>query len=246
MKVEILIKHYKYEDLTTDCLDSIRLMTMIEPVKIKVIDSTPDTTFMYQKPLNYSLFTIDNSIGLIESFNRFIDPEYDLHLCLNNDVYVHPRFLTSIVQSLERYPEIGIIAPMYDQPGGGILEYPAPPFDWKTDTQNWSDYLSSNLPKDGSVKFAEHVDNCAWGFTKELITKIGLPDGNFPGAGWFANQDYCYRAKQAGFKVAACLGSFIHHNHRGTYNRLDMNYATKAQQEGYEYACKKYGGKLAW
>lgn len=242
MNISILIKHYKYNDLTIDCLNSL-FRSDLCGADVIVIDSTEDSDFKYYG--SYTYHQINNSIGLIESFNQFIDGRSDLYLCLNNDIYVHKNWLNSIVRCLESDKKIGIIAPLYDQPGGGILEYPKPPFE--VGTTDWDIYLTNSLRGNfGRYAEAQHVDNCAWGFTQELINSIGLPDGTAPGAGWYANQDYSYRAKMAGYKTVASLGSFIHHAHRGTYNRLDSGYATKAQQEGFEWVSNKYGGKIPW
>jgi cephalosporin hydroxylase len=91
-------------------------------------------------------------------------------------------------------------------------------------------WVDAHLGASDSVQVTRHVDNCAWAFSQRLIDDIGLPDGAFPGAGWGANLDYCYRAREAGWLVVAARGSFISHRHRATYGRIDPDYAANAER----------------
>lgn len=238
MRVQVLVKHYLYEDLTNACMDSLEkqeiISNSIDWLKYTVIDSTPDSTYKYK---NIEIEKIDNSVGLIESFNKFLDTSADMWICLNNDVYAHKYFVDQMAKALAT-DNIGICAPMYDQPGGGILEMLCP---YKPADTEWSDWIDKHLPY--RYIDTKHVDNCAWGFNKKLVETIGLPDGNFPGAGWGANLDYCYRARKAGFKVVANMCTFVHHNHRGTYGKLDKDYAKHSEEQRDSYLIKKYGNK---
>lgn len=235
MNIQILVKHYKFTDLTCDCIVSLK-RSDLHGATITVIDSSNDFKYMCQMyDVNHEV--ISNDIGLIESFNRFINKDADIVIELNNDVYVHPQWLTAILKVFEN-KKIGIVAPMYSQPDGAYLYFPCP---YKPQESEWEKYLNDNLPRPGTFAIHNHVDNCAWSFTKELINKIGLPDGNFKGAGWGANLDYCYRARKAGFLVASSSGSYIYHNHRGTYGKIDPNYVENAMKQRDEYLTEKYG-----
>lgn len=247
MDILAIVKHYKFTHFTDRCITDLIENTLLRTdilLDIIVADGSSLEDAPYEHP-TLDVEVVTTSKDLIPSFNEVINlyPTYDLYFCLNNDILFHENWLNSIVTALEDYPEIGIVAPMYDQPGGAWLEMPVDePFDGGT-YKYWN-AVSRRLEGEYGVTFHPHVDNCAWGFTKTLIDKIGLPDPRFTGAGWFANQDYCYRARQAGFKVAAVHSSFIHHDHRGTYGKLNSNYANDAYAEGYTALLKKYGGRL--
>jgi len=237
MRTQVLVKHYLYKDLTDACLESLTKQEFpldkmeSNDFKVTIIDSSPEGTYKYK---NNVAQKIDNSVGLIESFNRFLDPEADIYLCMNNDTYAHSKYVWYMTEALSE-PTIGIAAPLYDQVGGGILEFACP---YLPSDKEWDKWLDNNLPQE--TVDTKHVDNCAWGFSKKLVEIIGLPDGNFPGAGWGANLDYCYRARNVGFRVIANGYAFVHHNHRATYGK-DPNYVANAQRERDEYLTKKYG-----
>lgn len=232
MRTLALVKHYRFADLTDACLWSISASAIPLETTVRVIDSTPDADYRFP---GVDVVKSDNAIGLIESFNQWIDGFHDLYVCLNNDVVVHPRWLVGLQEAFTG--QVGIAAPLYDQPGGAWLELipPYPP-----DTPERAAWLDAHLrPHVTSV--VPHVDNCAWAFTQALVDRIGLPDGSFGGAGWGANLDYCYRARQAGFTVVVAHGAFVSHRHRGTYGKLDPDYVANAERQRDEALRRKYG-----
>lgn len=236
MKTQILIKHYKYKDLTDACLNSLE-KSILGDTDVLIIDSTEDEDYHYK---DFPVEKIPNTVWLIESFNRFVKDGYDLYVYASNDVIFHPNWLEGIKLALKEFNKIGVTAPMYDQPGGGVLEMPVR-LDLIPGSEEWVEYVSKELEKNPTYILTKHVDNVVFAFTGEVKNKIGLMDGNFPYAGWGANLDYCYRARQAGFYVAASGKSFIHHAHRGTYGKLDSEYVKKAEKYRDEYLLKKYG-----
>lgn len=235
MKTLVLVKHYKFEDLTDNCLGS--LISSKGDKEIVVIDSTEDKDYFYD---NIPVKKISNNIGLIESFNRFFIDGYDLYVYASNDVIFHSGWLEGIKQAIDLNKNIGILAPMYDQPGGGVLEMQVPK-NILPGTEEWEAWVSKEILRNPIYIPTKHVDNVIFCFTKDLYNKIGLMDSNFKGAGWGANLDYCYRARKAGFTVVAAGRSFIHHAHRGTYGKIDPDYVRKAEQQRDEYLRKKYG-----
>ena len=236
MKTQVLVKHYKFKDLTDNCLKSL-LLSYLDNTDILVIDSTEDEDYSYS---NVDVEKISNEIGLIESFNRFVKDGYDLYVYASNDVIFHPSWLDGLKYAVFCDKQIGVLAPMYDQLGGGVLEMQVPK-ELIPGSTAWIDWVSEALDNNLDYIETKHVDNVVFAFTGELKNDIGLMDGNFPGAGWGANLDYCYRARMAGYKVVAASKSFIHHAHRGTYGKIDPDYVRKAEKQRDDYLKKKYG-----
>lgn len=242
MKTQILVKHYKFRDLTDNCLKSL-LLSYLDDTDITVIDSTEDEDYSYA---NIPVEKISNDIGLIGSFNRFVKDKYDLYVYASNDVIFHPSWLDGIKYALFCDKSIGVLAPMYDQADGGVLEMQVPK-DLLPGTNAWVDWISDRLEDNPSFIETKHVDNVVFCFTGKLKEDIGLMDDNFPGAGWGANLDYCYRARKAGYKVVAAGKSFIHHAHRGTYGKIDPDYVRKAEEQRDRYLKEKYGDpSIVW
>ena len=236
MKSIVFVKHWRLHDVTHACVASV-LDNTEENYFIVVIDGSAD-----EEPYTFpnqlvSVKPLIPNLGLIESFNRFIRAmDADLWVCLNNDVIVADRWLEAMIACIKREPRIGVIAPLYDQPGGGWLERSAPP----PSDPRWQNHLDKFLAPPGVFAIYPHVDNCAWAFTKRLVDVIGLPDEQFTGAGWGANLDFCYRARKAGFLVAASLGSFVHHSGARTYGG-DPSYRSRSEASRDEILRRKYG-----
>lgn len=237
MKVTVLVKHYQRSDLTDACVESIRRSTP-EPHRLMVIDGSADEQPWKSSHPEVRVVPVLSDLGLIASFNPFIDGSADLWLCLNNDVIVSRRWMEGILVALACSPEVGIIAPLYDDPGGAWLYFPPPPYPVRS--EEWQAHLDAALPPPGVLQFVKHVDNCAWGFTQRLVDAVGLPDERFTGAGWGANLDYCYRARRAGFLVAVSRGSFVHHAKAATYG-ADLEYRRKAEEARDRVLREKYG-----
>jgi hypothetical protein len=81
-----------------------------------------------------------------------------------------------------------------------------------------------------------HVDNTVWGWRHDLIDAIGYPDceGHTHRACWASNQDYCYRARRAGYRVLGVLGAYVRHAHHGGQDMV-------AYQAGRDWLAKKWG-----
>lgn len=248
MHIHIFIKHYRLSKLTDACIASIpdgcASVSNEHTAYLSVIDGSAEEAPFVQRAVAppATIMPLMPNLGLIASFNWAIQQQKaDFYICLNNDVVLAPRWLEGMVKVLQMNHRIGIVAPLYDQEDGGWLHFPAPAYD----SPSWKPYLALNLPEPGNYRILPHVDNCAWGFTQRLINSIGLPDERFAGAGWGANLDYCWRAREAGFLVVAADGAFVHHGHRKTWGQ-EPGYV-EAQTEMRDRLLKeKYGGRRIW
>ena len=226
----VLVKHYMRADLTQRCVRSL-VPTLDHDDKLVVIDGSYDLAPYDGEEVEIVSWHGD---GLISSFNDIIRYEdearwgwdVDAYACLNNDVEVGLGWLGAIKTVLARNPQIGICAPLYDDPQGGWL------------------WASGPMGQPHEFREFPHVDNCAWVFTEKLVQAIGLPDPAFTGAGWGANLDYCYRARKAGFLVAAALGAWVHHEGAATFG-VDPEYRAKARLERDRVLQMKYGARAA-
>lgn len=232
MRTRILIKHFRRSNLTDPCvLSTVSAALRLDDWQLMVLDGS-HAEQPYRLPWSaevsfpVSIQSVPIDAGLIASFNPFMR-EADFYVCLNNDTVLHPRCLIGMEQVVRTHPEVGIIAPLYDDPGGGWL-YREPPRA-TPGTIGWRDVLESRLAPSGAWLSVPHVDNCGWGIAQRLIEAIGLPDEAFQGAGWGSNLDYCYRARQAGFRVAVSLGSYLHHVGAATYGE-DPDYRRNAER----------------
>jgi len=78
--------------------------------------------------------------------------------------------------------------------------------------------------------------------SRDLINTIGFldPENLYSEMGLCDDDDYSERTKEAGFKLALALDSFVYHYHRATFKTLDANYK-KIQLENTQRFNERWG-----
>jgi len=217
MNVTIFILHYEKDFYTNDCVASVAW----RGARVIIIDNGSPAPYM--PPDGVEVLRLEENLPLIPAFNHAIlrSPS-DTYLCLNNDTVAHPKMIERLCAELKD-PKVGIVAPGSSDEGTGILHVPYPSEAW------------------GSVD-AVNVDNHAWGWRHDFMEKAGMPDssGHTHRACWASNRDYCYRARQAGYRVVAVRGAYIQH--------FGGNYDEAADEAGREWLWRKWGAEAvaAW
>jgi len=73
---------------------------------------------------------------------------------------------------------------------------------------------------------------------RSVIDKVGLLDESF-GLGFFEDDDYCNRIRQAGFRIGIADDVFIHHELSASFNAL----ASTKRSELFQVNLKRYEEK---
>jgi len=135
---------------------------------------------------------------------------------MNNDTFVTDGWLGKLIAILEANPDLGIICPVTDH-----ISCPAK---WKT--------ISAMLGLQVKGQPAMYFNNRPSSFfasprlisffctavSRAVIYKIGLLYEELALFG--SDDDYCDRAREAGFKTAVALNCFVYHVHRATIRNL--------------------------
>jgi GT2 family glycosyltransferase len=175
-------------------------MTSYSNYKVIVVDngSSDDSATYLKKVLpSAEMVSLKKNYGYTEGTN--IGWKYALsklkadYVCaMDNDlITIQPEWLDLIIDELERSPQRGIGSGKHLFPDGR-LQHPYEEADWK-----YSNVLDTNR-----YDFVKEVKSFAGPgivIKREVIEKIGYYDENFfygPN-----DVDYCYRARNAGFKV---------------------------------------------
>ena len=125
-----------------------------------------------------------------------------LVVLLSNDTVVDRRWLSILVEIMDRDPSIGIAQPMilsiYDHKtldsAGGFLD----PLG----------YAYASVPV-GAVDEVFHAEGVAMGIKRSVFDEIGLLDEDFFME--FDDHDFCWRARLVGYKVVVVTESIIFH-----------------------------------
>ena len=220
MKVGVYILHYKDDEMTERCVEAFTNMLdgSTDHSMIYVIDNGSPTPYD-PKWLHVQVLRLDENIAVVEAWNAGMRTyPADVYFVANNDVFPEQGCIDKLLAALED-PTVGIVAPGTDDTGVGFMTVAYP----------------NTLP-DVDMN---HVDGALWGWRQDLINAIGYPDceGHTHQMCWASNQDYCYRARLAGYRVVCVRQAFVHHEHKPSYDR------NAAYTAGVKWLMQKWGDK---
>ena len=185
--------------------------------------STDDSLdFLRTNYPNLRIIELDKNYGFAGGYNRALEQvEADYFVLLNDDVEVTPGWIEPIVSHMQQSPETAICQPkllMYDQrdtfeyaggAGGFIDKYGYPFCRGRMFTSLEKDHGQYNDPSEifwasGAAMFVR----------ADVWRQLGGLDNDF-----FAHMeeiDFCWRAKNAGYRVEYCPQSVVYHVGGGT------------------------------
>jgi GT2 family glycosyltransferase len=219
-RVSVVVLSYNNLKLTEVCLNSLLKHTNYANWELIVVDNastdgTPEyltdfgrvhtDTKIILSPDNGG-FSAGNNLGIKEATG-------DIIVLLNNDTYVTDGWIMSLVRHFKADPELGLVGPVTNNIGNEAkidIAYDA------------KEQIAAKALAYTSVHGRErlYMDNIAFfcaAISAEAIAKIGLLDERF-GLGFFEDDDYCKRARNAGFKIAIAEDCFIHHELSASWN----------------------------
>ncbi|MBP5548604.1 MAG: glycosyltransferase family 2 protein [Bacteroidales bacterium] len=224
MKTAIVILNWNGRKMLERFLPSVTAHCPSDAEVVIADNGSTDDSIAFLKEKYPSLRTIllDKNYGFAEGYNKAIsqiDAEY--YVLLNDDVEVTAGWVDSVVQMMDKNPSAAIVQPkllMFDQRdtfeyaggAGGFIDKHGYPFCrgrlFSTLEQDHGQYDDQReiFWASGAAMF---VKSSAW---KEL----GGLDGDF-----FAHMeeiDFCWRARNKGYKVFYCPDSVIYHVGGGT------------------------------
>ncbi len=176
-------------------------------------------------------FAAGNNLGISEAKGDYI-------LLMNNDIVVTPHWLARLLRVAEMKPEIGIVGP--------VSNYVSGPQQVKEITYDVNSLKNLNQFAKSWARKNEHHAKPFWrvvGFCmlikREVISRIGGLDERF-GLGNFEDDDFCLRAKLAGFESWIAEDCFIHHFGSKTFQEVGLDY-NQSLKVNWEVFKKKWG-----
>lgn len=229
-KVSIIIPVYNALSMTKACLHSIYNETRDLKFEVIIVDNASDdgtSKWLMEEKNKYSnlkIFRLDRNIGFGPAVNFGIQrSKGEFVVILNNDTLVSPGWLDNLLAVVKVDPSVGIVSPVTNYVGEGP----------QIDAQ------AQNLPPD-PVEIAQYAKSIANRtdvcyepnrlvffcvlIRRELIDLIGYLDEGYE-KGNFEDDDYCLRARMAGYRLAIAKNSFVYHHGSATFkaNRIFHN-----------------------
>jgi len=235
MKVAIVVLHYLEKDLTIQCLESIeklrvsnlKLQTIIVNNNFKEnLDDLEKSfgDFVFLKTKKNLGFTGGNNLGI----KRALKNGADFVFFLNNDTILDKNCLVYLIKQACLIKKSAIFGPkIYFAPGreyhkgkykpsdqGKVIWYAGGTIDWKNVLASHRGVDEVDKGQYDQTEETDFVSGCAMLVKKEVFEKIGLLDDKY--FLYLEDNDFCQRAKKAGFKVIFTPKAKVWHVNAGS------------------------------
>jgi GT2 family glycosyltransferase/glycosyltransferase involved in cell wall biosynthesis len=220
--VSVIVLTYNNLDFTKACLRSIEAESCWPNLEVIVVDNaSSDGTRAFLEEwerggpgrriiLNERNlgFSAGNNVGLAAANGDYL-------VLLNNDTYVTPHWVGTMVKHLARDPGIGILGPVTNNIGNEArveIHYA----DMDEMKHAAAAYTSRRM---GRLFDVDTVAFFCVAMPRSTYERIGPMDEAF-GVGFFEDDDYCRRVQAAGLRVVCADDVFVHHHLSASFDAL--------------------------
>jgi GT2 family glycosyltransferase len=224
-RAAIVIPNWNGIDLLAECLDSLRAQTLA--AKIILVDNGSvdgSVELVREHYPEVQLIALDYNSGFTGGCNRGIEAalEQDVEYValLNNDAVADAQWLERLVAAAEAHPEAGAVgAKILTQDGkrldstGDVYSIWGFPFPRGRDEADKGQYDAPDLQEVMAVSGGASL------FRTAMLRQIGLFDQRY--FAYYEDQDLCFRAQLAGWKVRYEPAAVVRHYVGGSSTRMD-------------------------
>lgn len=230
----IIIPNYNGLDYLKPCIESIRKYTDT-PYEIIVVDNgSTDGTLEYCKHNSVNLVSLPFNRGFPVACNYGLRiASGDAIMLLNNDTLATRNWLKNMLNCLYSSNEIGLVGPVSNYISG--KQQITEPFTnvkeiaRKYNTQDPSKWIPT-----------KRIVGMCFLMKREVFNRVGLMDERFS-PGHFEDDDYCYRARQKGFKLMIAGDCFVFHHGSASFKKEEESYVKSLLEDNLRKFKEKWG-----
>lgn len=222
-KVSVIVLTYNNLSFTKACLHSLEVNTHYLDWELILVDnaSTDGTRdflvdYVTRHP-GAKLVQNEENLGFAAGNNRGLAVAEGEHLViLNNDTYVTPGWLIGLIRHLRKDPSLGLVGPVTNNIGNEAkidIHYS----DMSEMQKAASEYTSRHAGRELDIPTVAFF--CV-AISRTAYAEVGGLDERF-GVGFFEDDDYCRRVRQAGLRTAVAEDVFVHHHLSASFSLLD-------------------------
>lgn len=193
-----------------------------EPFEIIAVDNgSTDGTLEYLKSYgNIEIIVNTENLGFGKACNQgMAKAKGDYILLLNNDTLVVDGWLSGLISHLERDEKAGIVGPL----SNAALRAQTIRYTCENKDQMYKLCRKLRVENCGLARDVEMLSGFCFLIKREVINKIGGFDERFyPGN--FEDDDFCLRARLAGYKLLVADDVFVFHFGQRTFLGEKMDY----------------------
>lgn len=230
----IIIPNYNGLSLLRDCIASIRRHTSV-PYEIIVVDNgSKDGSVPFCARERVKLVSLPINRGFPAACNLGLNIAVgDTLMLLNNDTMAAQNWLDNLLRSLYSSEDIGMVGPITNYASG--KQQIREPF------TNISDMAAKyNNPDPNKWQETARLVGICMLFKREMMDKIGLMDERFA-PGHFEDDDYCYRARLAGYRLLIAGDAFIFHHGSVSFQKEGQEAVKGLLQRNHQKFMEKWG-----
>ncbi len=193
----IVCAYNHLNDLTIPCIESIRSNTFYPYELILIDDGSTDGSIRYFQTISRKAIRVSRRSGVAKARNAGMEAAAgDPLVFLDNDMLPPPEWLTILVEEVHK-PGVGIVSGI---PSNEIAR------------------LNGRASPDGLIEYP-HVGGGCTAITRRCFDAVGYFDESLMNNG--EDTDFCYRARERGFRIANTPRLIIQHKGGGTRRDLD-------------------------
>jgi GT2 family glycosyltransferase/glycosyltransferase involved in cell wall biosynthesis len=242
-KVSVVVVTFNNIDLTRACLASLEANSDYENLEIIVVDNaSSDGSPEFLKTwasqgANRRLILNDDNRGFAAANNQGLAVATGEYLAmLNNDTFVTPGWIRTLVNHLKRDHGIGLIGPVT----GNIGNEAKIDIHYSNMTEMISEARAyTRRHVGGTYPLRTAAFFCVM-LRKQTFDRVGPLDEIF-GRGFFEDDDYCRRIEKIGLRIVCADDVFIHHHLSASFNKLKQKDREKLFEENKKLYEAKWG-----
>lgn len=221
-RVSVVVVTYNNIELTKACLHSIERYSDYSNLEIIVVDNASSdgtqaflASWAMGDKSRRVIYNEDNR-GFAAANNQGLEAATgDYLVLLNNDTYVTPGWVATLVAHLRKTKTLGLIGPVTNNIGNEAridISYSDMDGMLKASSDYTLRHLGMLTPLHTAAFFCVMMP-------RVVYETVGPLDEAF-GIGFFEDDDYCRRVEQAGWSIACADDVFIHHHLSASFDKL--------------------------
>ena len=241
-RVSVVVVTWNNLGLTQACLDSLLADDYANCELIFVDNGSNDGTQRFLQGLarsreNVRVILNEDNRGFAAANNQGMQAATGEYVVLlNNDTQTPPGWLRTLVGHLRRDPTIGIIGPVTNNIGNEarVKTSYTTPEDMLVESRHYTQAHAGKTFEIAVLAFFCVV------IPREVLDQIGQLDENY-GMGFFEDDDFCQRVRQAGYRVVCAEDAFVHHELSASFKKVDDSDRKALFEKNRTYTESKWG-----